>query len=143
MITQKELIEEEQAILDQVIDQLDKAMMKENKALTKSMLEHQKAKDKCLPDTYGDLVKSLNDEEAAKYNLRKVLNIKNELYDSHIRLECRDGIPSTDGARPEIVDLKVGLHTYYQGKDIIVISWVRPLCRHYLLDNSSVELQFL
>ena len=45
MITQKELIEEEQAILDQVIDQLDKAMMKENKALTKSMLEHQKAKD--------------------------------------------------------------------------------------------------
>ena len=141
MITQKELIEEEQAILDQVIDQLDKAMMKENKALTKSMLEHQKAKDKCLPETYGDLVKSLNDEEAAKYNLRKALNIKNELYDSHIRLECRDGIPSTDGARPEIVDLKVGLHTYYQGKDIIVISWVRPLCRHYLLDNSSVEYE--
>ena len=71
MITQKELVTEEQAILNQVIDQLDNAMMKENKALTRSMLEHQKAKDKCLPETYGDLVKSLNDEEVAVKKKKK------------------------------------------------------------------------
>jgi len=141
MISQDKLVKEEQAILNRVIDQLDNAMLKENRSLTKSKLEQRKAIDMCLPDTYGSLVKALNDEAAAKRNLRIAKNIKNELYDTRLVLECSDIYPDGGHGRPEEKDLKVGLHTFCRGKDIIVISWVRPVCRHYMLDNSSEEYE--
>ena len=43
MISQDRLIKEEQIILNKVIEQLDNAMLKENRNLTKSKLEHKKA----------------------------------------------------------------------------------------------------
>ena len=141
MISQDRLIKEEQIILNKVIEQLDNAMLKENRNLTKSKLEHKKAIDMCLPDTYGSLVKALSDEENAKRNLKKAKKIKDELYDTRLELECRDVYPNGAVGRPEKQDLKVGLHTYCKGEEIIVISWVRPVCRHYMLDNSSEEYE--
>ena len=140
MTSQVRLIEEEQDILDGVIEQLDDAMIKENKALTKEILEQKRIKDKCLPETYGDLVKSLNDEEIANLNLRRAMKIREELYDTRLVLELREK-ENSNSKSPETIDLKVGLHTYYQKEKIIVISWIRPVCRHYLLDNSSVKYE--
>ena len=100
MISQDRLIKEEQAILNKVIEQLDNAMLKENTSLTKSKLERKKAKDMCLPDTYGSLVKALSDEENAKRNLKKAKKIKDELYDTRLELECRDVYPNGAVGRP-------------------------------------------
>lgn len=141
MISQERLVQEEQKNLNKVISILDQAMLEEDRNLTKSMLEHQKSKDMCLPDTYGSLIKALNDEENAKRNLKRAKNIKDELYDTHLVLECRDINSSGNIERIENLDFKVGLHTYYRKGEIIVISWVRPTCRHYLLDNSSEEYE--
>ena len=139
MISQDQLIKEEQAILNKVIDQLDNAMLKEYRNLTKSQLEHKKAKDMCLPDTYGSLVRALNDGESARKNLKRVKKIKDELYDTRLELNCRELYQNGGIGSLEKLNLKVGLHTYCRGEDIIIISWVRPVCRHYLLDNSSEE----
>ena len=100
MISQDRLIKEEQIILNKVIEQLDNAMLKENRNLTKSKLEHKKAIDMCLPDTYGSLVKALSDEENAKRNLKKAKKIKDELYDTRLELECRDVYPNGAVGRP-------------------------------------------
>ena len=139
MKSQEQLILEEQRALEEVISKLDSAMLDENHSLTYSQLQKKKAKDKCLPDTYGDLVKALNDEQKSLRELKRIKNIKDKLYDTHLVVESKEANARSGEEEAEQLDLKVGLHTYFRGKEIIVISWVRPICRHYLLDNSSEE----
>ena len=48
--TQEELINEEQKILDDLIHDMDEALMELDKKLTYNELQTQKAKEACLPD---------------------------------------------------------------------------------------------
>ena len=87
------------------------------------------------PDLYLSkilLQKGMKDTEE---NRKKVLHARDELYHTRLLLQYED----SDGSG--IDEVKVGLHSCMDGKDQFVTSWTRPLCRHYLLDNASIEYE--
>ena len=63
--SQQDLIREEQRILDKLINELDQVMLKIDKKYTYSSLQAKKAKEQCLPDTYGALIAANHDQYAA------------------------------------------------------------------------------
>lgn len=130
---QEELISEEQKILDDLIKDMDKALMKLNKKMTYDELQAQKAKGLCLPDAYGMLISAEQDKIAARQQIQSLQRGKEELYETRLVVEMTD----EEGAEKE--DIKIGLHTYLNGSRIFIMSWKMPLCRHYILDNFSQE----
>lgn len=128
----KELIEEEQRILNNLIHKMDNEMLELDTRLTRIILEAKKAQEKCLPDTYGVMVQAADERIKTKEKIQNIQQSKDELYDHRIIVEAED----EDGTKNKI-ELKIGLHTYAHGKDIFVCSWKRPVCRHYILDNTA------
>lgn len=73
--SQREIIREEQRILDKLIDELDRVMLKIDNKYTYSSLQAKKAKEQCLPDTYGALIAANHNKYAAfreKKRLKRV-----------------------------------------------------------------------
>ena len=130
---QEELISEEQKILDDLIKDMDKALMKLNKKMTYDELQAKKAKGLCLPDAYGMLISAEQDKIAARQQIQSLQRGKEELYETRLVVEMTD----EEGVEKE--DIKIGLHTYLNGSRIFIMSWKMPLCRHYILDNFSQE----
>ncbi|MCI6277136.1 MAG: hypothetical protein MR639_10440 [Clostridium sp.] len=127
----EKLKKEEQMILNKLIERMDNEMLELDDKLTRFTLESQKAKDQCLPDTYGMLIEATSEIQATQHEIKRVQQIKDELYDHRIIVEIHD----EDGTEEE-QELKIGLHTYAHGKELFICSWKRPVCRHYLLDNT-------
>ena len=71
--SRQDMIREEQQILDKLIDELDRVMLKIDKKYTYSSLQAKKAKEQCLPDTYGALLAANHDKHAA-FREKKDLN---------------------------------------------------------------------
>lgn len=131
-----ELIQEEQRILNGLIREMDLIVLKLNKKLTMSTLQIQKARSKCLPDTYGLLVTSRTDQRETKARLKELKKSRDELYSERILLEYQ-----VENGEKGLDDIKVGLHSYgFKGKTYIM-SWKMPLCRHYTLDNSTEDFE--
>lgn len=126
-------IKEEQRILDELIAELDQEMLRCNKRLTKEKLERDKAKDMCLPDTYGMLVSTERKLALIKEDRRLLMMSRNELYQYRIVVDVEDERSS------DTLDMKIGLQTYLRGGKIYVYSWKSDVCRHYILDNSSID----
>lgn len=128
--TQEELIREEQKILNNLIHDMDQALMQLDKKLTYEKLQANKARNACLPDAYGMLVSAEHEKMVVRQRTRELYNGKDELYDNRLVFDITD----EDGTEQE--EIKVGLHTYLNGSRIFITSWVMPVCRHYVLNNS-------
>lgn len=131
--TQEDLVKEEQKILNNLIRDMDKTLLQLDKKLTYNQLQAQKARTSCLPDTYGMLVSAEHEKLVARQQIRELRQGRDELYETRLVLDIKD----EQGRERE--DIKIGLHTYLNGKRIFVMSWKMPLCRHYILDNSAEE----
>ena len=131
--TQEDLVREEQTILNNLIRDMDKTLLQLDKKLTYNQLQAQKARTSCLPDTYGMLVSAEHEKLVARQQIRELRQGRDELYETRLVLDITD----EQGCDRE--DIKIGLHTYLNGKQIFVMSWKMPLCRHYILDNSAEE----
>ena len=131
--TQEDLVREEQTILNNLIQDMDKTLLQLDKKLTYNQLQAQKARTSCLPDTYGMLVSAEHEKLVARQQIRELRQGRDELYETRLVLDITD----EQGCDRE--DIKIGLHTYLNGKRIFVMSWKMPLCRHYILDNSAEE----
>lgn len=131
--TQEDLVREEQTILNNLIQDMDKTLLQLDKKLTYNQLQAQKARTSCLPDTYGMLVSAEHEKLVARQQIRELRQGRDELYETRLVLDITD----EQGCDRE--DIKIGLHTYLNGKQIFVMSWKMPLCRHYILDNSAEE----
>ena len=131
--TQEDLVREEQTILNNLIRDMDKTLLQLDKKLTYNQLQAQKARTSCLPDTYGMLVSAEHEKLVARQQIRELRQGRDELYETRLVLDITD----EQGCDRE--DIKIGLHTYLNGKRIFVMSWKMPLCRHYILDNSAEE----
>lgn len=131
--TQEDLVREEQKILNNLIRDMDKTLLQLDKKLTYNQLQAQKARTSCLPDTYGMLVSAEHEKLVARQQIRELRQGRDELYETRLVLDIKD----EQGRDRE--DIKIGLHTYLNGKRIFVMSWKMPLCRHYILDNSAEE----
>ena len=131
--TQQELIQEEQQVLDDLINELDQVLLRINKKYTYSSLQALKAKEKSLPDTYGELLSANYDMQEAFREKKKLNRVRNELYDTRIIVDCEDDYSI------EEKEIKIGLHTYSRLDKLYVVSWVMPVCRNYILDNFKEE----
>lgn len=133
-ISKDKIICEEQEILDSIVAKLDKEMLLCDKSLTRALLEKQKNKDKCLPDTYGALLQANADAAAALSTKNNLMVTKNELYN------CRIAVDTVEGGQEDSEEFCIGLHTYMdRNRNIIICSWTMPVCRHYLLDNAAED----
>lgn len=131
--TQEELINEEQKILDDLIHDMDEALMELDKKLTYNELQTQKAKEACLPDAYGMLVMAEQNQMEDRKRMRNLYEGKDELYETRLVVDI------TDEKGNDEEEIKVGLHTYARKGHNFITSWKMPVCRHYLLDNSAEE----
>lgn len=131
--TQEELVREEQIVLNNLIRDMDGALMKLDKKLTYDKLQAKKAKESCLPDAYGMLVSAEHEKMVVRQQMRELYKGKDELYETRLILDI------SDDQGHERVEVKIGLHTYKNKDRIFITSWKMPLCRHFILDNSSEE----
>ena len=141
-MTQQELINEEQKILDDLIEEMDEALLQLNKRLSRAELQKRKAAKKCLPEAYGELMDAEFSKRLIREDKKDLLRARDALYTRRIVLDTEERL-SYRGADTEIVhdqmELKIGAHTFQDKGNVYIVSWLRPVCRHYLLDNSARE----
>ena len=130
--SEEKLIQEEQRILDSVISQMDEALKELNLFHKESKKAASDAKSKSLPDTYGALITANNDEVWSKNKIRSIQKGKNELYSHRMIVDCES---IEDGF--EKINMPIGLHNYMYLDKIFIYSWVTPMCRNFILDNTS------
>lgn len=126
---------EEQKALDKLITKMDKEINKLDQAMKDYVEEAKNADISSDSDSY---VKRLLIEKGIKDNDKareKFLQAREELYEHRILLH-------TDYAgRQELREVKVGPHKCMLGSEILVMEWTNPICRHFVLDNTSVDYE--
>ena len=141
-MTQRELIDEEQGILDSLIREMDEALLQLNKRLSRAQLQKRKASKKCLPEAYGELMDAEFSKRLIREDKRDLLRARDALYTRRIVLETEENLYYRGGIEETVHDqmeLKIGAHTFQYDGNVYIVSWLRPVCRHYLLDNSARE----
>lgn len=132
--TDEDLTRQEQRKLDSVIEQMDNALKDLGKIHKQSKRAADDAAKKSLPDTYGALIHAHQDSSWSKDLIQSLKKGKNELYSHRLILESSS---KEDGS--EQIDMPVGLHTYSFKDKVYIYSWVRPVCRHFILNNTATE----
>ncbi len=133
MATKGEMIKEEQVILDELIEEMDQELLNLDKCMTIKQIQFQKAKDKCLPDTYGDLIAAEVDKAFFRDRQKESRRSRDELYDTRLKLHVKDKNSEEDA------EYKVGLHTFSRMGKIYILSWKSDACRRFILDDSATE----
>lgn len=131
--TQEKLIGEEQEVLDELLQRMDRALEQSSESRTYDEFQIKKAKDSCLPEAYGALVAAEQNKEMDCQRIKYFQKGRDELYEAHLILDVFDEYG--EGCE----DLKVGLHTYSKGGDVFIVGWTNRVCRHYMLDNCAEE----
>ena len=131
---QKQLIDEEQIVLDKLIKELDQLALELNADLTETSLKQRKAKDRCLADTYGDLIDAVNWHERIVERLDRLYEVRDELYSYRLFLDIKD-----DELTEENCEVKVGLHSIYANGNYYIVEWTRPFVRNFILNQESKE----
>ena len=127
------LILEEQDELNKLIFRMDEAMLHLSDQLTRAKLEAKKAEEGT--DAYGMLISAKDDIKEINRQKKELQLARDQLYEYRLWLDIKD----EDGKIEKNSELKVGLHTYALKDEIFICSWKRHVCRHYILDNTSVK----
>ena len=137
------MIREEQNILNQLISDMDQALLELDYRIAMSMLRAKMAKEINLPEAYGDLIKANDDKFEAKQEKKKTKIARDALYDTRIVVDVDEKWTDRKTRKPkkETLEIKIGLHTYQKGDQIFILSWINPIGRHYILDNSSLDFE--
>ena len=129
------LVREEQAVLDALIGKMDHVLFGLDKRMQEYVAEAKNANISINPDQYLSQLLAQKGIRNTAENKKKLLHARDELYHTRLLLQ------SEDDEGQEISEIKVGLHSCMYDGEIFVTSWKMPLCRHYLLDNASVEFE--
>ncbi len=130
-----ELKAEEQAVLDDLISRMDLVIDGLDRETQQYIREAKKAIDSQNPDEYVDLLLAKRGIEKTAEKKRGMYQGRDELYDHCLLLQC----DTPNGTSYE--ELKIGLHPCMYMAERYVTDWRMPVCRHYLLDNASVEYE--
>lgn len=130
-----ELKAEEQAVLDDLISRMDLVIDGLDRETQQYIREAKKAIDSQNPDEYVDLLLAKRGIEKTAEKKRGMYQGRDELYDHRLLLQC----DTPNGTSYE--ELKIGLHPCMYMAERYVTDWRMPVCRHYLLDNASVEYE--
>lgn len=130
-VQQEKMIIEEQRILDELIEAMDRELLELDSSLTKAQLEAKRIKDNRLPDTYGLLIQTNSSIRATTQEIKMINQIKDELYDRRLELTVVDEYGTDD------IELKVGYHKYMQQDRLYVMPWYEPVCRHFAINENA------
>lgn len=125
-----ELRIEEQRILNDVISRMDQAIDELDESMKHFVDEARNIDISVNPDQYVQQLMVRKGIKDTKENREKLIVSRDELYHKRLLLEL-------DGADYEAI--KVGLHELYIDGNKIVVDWKMPVCRHYLLNNTSIN----
>lgn len=131
----EELKEEEQRVLDELIKDMDSVLESLDDNMKSLVKEAKDSNISINPDLYLSKILAEKGLKDTKENRKKILQAKDELYHTRLLLEYE-----SDGMQG-VQELKVGLHSCIHGKDQFIIDWKMPICRHYLMDNTSTEFE--
>lgn len=129
------LKEEEQSILNELIAEMDKVINSLDKKMQTYVDEAKNIDIALNPDSYLSRILNVNGLKDTEENRKKILQARDELYHTRLLLEC------SDDNGTDVDEIKVGLHSCQHMAQTFVTSWKMPICRHYLLDNSSTEFE--
>ena len=134
-LEKKDLIAEEQKIVDKLIIKIEKDIKNADNRLCKIIGNYRKAKEQG-PEAYGVIVDSHNSKNNILTGMERARQSKDELYTCRLIVECQDA----DGFNEEL-EIKIGLSSYIGGKnqEKLLYNWKENICRHFLLDNCSTE----
>ena len=131
------LKEEEQLALNKLIAEMDEVINVLDEHM-KTYVEEAKNIDISInPDTYLARLLNVKGLKNTKENRKKILQARDELYHTRLLLECKEGNET------DLEEVKIGLHTCNHHGKMYVTSWKMPICRHYLMDNSSIEYEYI
>ena len=130
-----DLNREEQMKLDALVSEMDQVIDGLDEKMQEYIREAKNADISLNLDQYCAHVLAKKGIADTSENRKKLLKARDELYTNRLLLECEDSLGKG------IVEYKVGLHSCIHECEEYVISWTMPICRHYLLDNSSVEYE--
>ena len=131
----EKLKREEQAVLDALIGKMDHVLRSLDAKMQEYVAEAKDANISINPDLYLSRLLAQKGIRDTSENRKKLLQARDELY--HTRLLLHYEYEGKDG----VDEVKVGLHSCSYGAENYVVSWTMPLCRHYILDNASVEFE--
>ncbi len=133
----EELKKEEQRILNILIEKMDKVIDNLDQRMKNYVDEAKNADISINPDSYLARVLAQHGLKETKENKKKWLKAKDELYTERLLLQYKD-------CEEEVIqEIKVGLHSCgCQGK-IFVLSWYMPLCRHFVLNNTAKDYNYV
>jgi DNA helicase IV len=125
-----ELIKEEQRILDGVISQMDRAIDELDESMKRFVDEAKNIDISVNPDQYVQQLMVQMGIKDTKENRERLIQSRDELYHKRLLLEL-------DGVDYEAIN--VGLHGLYIDGKKVVVDWKMPVCRYYLLNNTSIN----
>ncbi len=137
MAEKERIIQEEQDELNKVIKRIDRIVLEKNAGLDQAKLDAQKAKDQCLPDTYGAYLDYQAVSNYTRKSIEFLYSMRDELYGQRLELEGLD----EDHTKPFHLNLHVGLHELSEKGDIIICTWLMPVCRNFFLDHTSTHFE--
>lgn len=131
----EELKKEEQQVLDILITKMDKVIKNLDQRMQSYVEEARNTDISINPDSYLAKVLAQQGLKDTHENRKNFLHARDELYHTRLLLHYKD----VDGEGLD--EIKVGLHSCSNNAENFVTSWKMPLCRHYILNNSSVEYE--
>lgn len=131
----EELKKEEQQVLDILITKMDKVIKNLDQRMQSYVEEARNTDISINPDSYLAKVLAQQGLKDTHENRKNFLQARDELYHTRLLLHYKD----VDGEGLD--EIKVGLHSCSNNAENFVTSWKMPLCRHYILNNSSIEYE--
>lgn len=129
----EKLKKEEQIVLDKLIQRMNKVIEQLDNEMKNYISEVNNADISINPDEYSSRVYAQNRIANTKKERKKLLQDRDELYDTRLLLQYENSQESG------IEEIKIGLHGCGDLCEKFIISWTTPLGRHYTLDNASVD----
>lgn len=133
----EELKKEEQKILDILIEEMDEVIDSLDQRMKNYVDEARNADISINPDSYLSKILAEHGLKETKANKKKWLKAKDELYTDRLLLQYKDGEEEV------IQEIKVGLHSCGDKGKLFVISWYMPLCRHFVLNNTAKDYNYV
>lgn len=125
------LKKEEQIILDTLISRMDKVLHKLDDRMKGFVSEAKNSDISVNPDSYLSQVLARQGIKDTEENRKKLLQARDELYKTRLLVQYENE------HEKGIDEIKVGLHSCHP----FVVSWAMPVCRQFVLNNSSTEFE--
>lgn len=133
----EELKKEEQKVLDSLIEKMNEVIDNLDQRMKNYVDEAKNSDISVNPDLYLSRILAQNGIKETEENKKKWLNAKDELYTERLLLQYKDS------EEEEIEEVKVGLHSCGDKDRLFVISWYMPLCRHFILNNTAEDYDYI